>query len=240
MDRPGTIGLDLAKSVFEGHGMRGDGAVVRPRQPRRGRVLACLARLEPCPVGMEACSGAHCRARECLELGHDVRMMPPSQAKPYAKRGKTDAADAEAICGEARPCPQMRPRKRAERHTAKHALRCGDVGGGEAPNASGPRERRRARHAAQRISRPRPRRPARRSGERPRAAPLARGGARQVVPPSPLAGLRRRLGSLGLVARFAVMRCARTEAPGAPASAASAPGAPPCLRCVISGAPRRP
>jgi transposase len=107
MDQPVTIGLDLAKSVFQLHGIGADGAVVLRRQLRRSQVLAFFARLGPCHVGMEACSGAHRWARELGALGHEVRLMPPAYVKPYVKRGKTDAADAEAIC-EAVTRPTMR------------------------------------------------------------------------------------------------------------------------------------
>jgi transposase len=98
MEQPITIGLDLAKSVFQVHGIDRDGAVVLRRQLRRAQVLAFFERLNPCLVGMEACSGAHHWARELCALGHEVRLMPPAYVKPYVKRGKTDAADAEAIC----------------------------------------------------------------------------------------------------------------------------------------------
>lgn len=76
MDKPAIIGLDLAKTVFQVHGVSEDGAVVLRRQLRRGQVLAFFARLEPCPIGMEACSGAHRWGRELSTLGHEVRLMP--------------------------------------------------------------------------------------------------------------------------------------------------------------------
>ena len=91
-----TIGLDLAKSVFQVHGVSADGTAVLRRQLRRGQVLAFFARLDPCLIGMEACSGAHHWARELATLGHEVRLMPAAYVKPYVKRGKTDRADAEA------------------------------------------------------------------------------------------------------------------------------------------------
>jgi transposase len=114
-----TIGLDLAKSVFQLHGVDAEGCVVVRRQLRRSQVLAFFERLDPCLVGMEACSGAHHWARELSALGHEVRLMPPGYVKPYVKRGKTDAADAEAIC-EAVTRPTMRfvPVKSAERQAA--------------------------------------------------------------------------------------------------------------------------
>jgi transposase len=101
------IGLDLAKSVFQVHAVDAAGRVVLRRQIKRAQLLAFFAALSPCLVGMEACSGAHFRARELGKLGHDARLMPPSCVKPYVKRGKTDAADAEAIC-EAVARPNMR------------------------------------------------------------------------------------------------------------------------------------
>jgi len=114
-----TIGIDLAKNVFQIHVIDGDGAVVLKRKLRRGQVLEFFARRDPCLVGMEACTGAHFWARELQALGHEVRIMPPAYVKPYVKRGKTDAADAEAIC-EAVTRPTMRfvPVKSAERQAA--------------------------------------------------------------------------------------------------------------------------
>jgi len=119
MDQPTTIGLDLAKSVFQVHGVSADGTAVLRRQLRRGQVLAFFASLEPCLIGMEACSGAHHWGRELTALGHEVRLMPAAYVKPYVKRGKTDRADAEAIC-EAVTRPTMRfvPVKSAEAQAA--------------------------------------------------------------------------------------------------------------------------
>lgn len=93
-----TIGLDIAKSVFQVHGIDTSGEVIVRRQVKRGRVLAFFAQLPPCLIGMEACATAHHWARELAALGHEVRLMPPRYVKPYVKRNKTDAADAEAIC----------------------------------------------------------------------------------------------------------------------------------------------
>jgi transposase len=102
-----TIGIDLAKNVFQLHGVTADGSVALRRQVRRSQVLDIFGRLPPCLIGMEACAGAHFWARELAKLGHEVRLMPPSYVKPYVKRGKTDSADAAAIC-EAVTRPSMR------------------------------------------------------------------------------------------------------------------------------------
>src|SRR5215510_13278533 len=93
-----TIGLDLAKKVFQVHGVDAEGVVVVARKLRRKEVLAFFAKLPPCLVGMEACGSAHYWAREIAKLGHSVKLMPPKYVKAYVKRGKTDAADAAAIC----------------------------------------------------------------------------------------------------------------------------------------------
>jgi transposase len=102
-----TIGLDLAKNVFQVHGVGADGKVLVRRQLRRAEVLRFFGGLSPCLVGMEACASAHYWAREIGALGHTVKLMPPAYVKPYVKRGKTDAADAEAIA-EAVTRPTMR------------------------------------------------------------------------------------------------------------------------------------
>ena len=102
-----TIGLDLAKRVFQVHGVDAAGGVVVRKALRRAQVLPFFAKLPPCLVGIEACGTSHHWARELIRLGHEVRLMPPAYVKPYVKRGKTDAADAEAIC-EAVTRPTMR------------------------------------------------------------------------------------------------------------------------------------
>ena len=93
-----TIGLDIAKSVFQVHGVGADGQVVVRRQLKRRYVLAFFQKLPPCLVGIEACASAHHWPRELKTLGHTVKLMPPAYVKPYVKRHKNDAADAEAIC----------------------------------------------------------------------------------------------------------------------------------------------
>jgi len=110
-----TIGLDIAKRVFQVHGVDASGKAVIRRKLRRSEVLAFFGKLPPSLVGIEACGTAHHWAREIGALGHQVRLMPASYVKPYVKRGKTDAADAEAIC-EAVTRPSMRfvPVKTAE------------------------------------------------------------------------------------------------------------------------------
>jgi transposase len=102
-----TLGIDLAKSVFQLHGVDADGAVVLQKKLRRGAVLDFLGKLDPCLIGMEACATSHHWAREIAAFGHDVRLIPPAYVKPYVKRQKNDAADAEAIC-EAVTRPNMR------------------------------------------------------------------------------------------------------------------------------------
>ena len=102
-----TIGVDLAKSVFQVHGVDAEGAVVVRRQLRRGQVVPFFKKQRSCLVGMEACATSHHWAREIAALGHEVRLMPPRYVKPYVKRNKNDMADAEAIC-EAVTRPTMR------------------------------------------------------------------------------------------------------------------------------------
>jgi transposase len=114
-----TIGLDLAKHVFQVHAVDAAGGVVIRKALRRTQVLPFFAKLPPCLIGIEACGTSHHWARELLRLGHEVRLMPPAYVKPYVKRGKTDAADAEAIC-EAVTRPTMRfvPVKSREQQAA--------------------------------------------------------------------------------------------------------------------------
>lgn len=124
-----TIGLDIAKNVFQVHGVDGEGRAVLRRKVKRDQLLTLLGRLEPCLIGIEACATAHHWARQLQALGHEVRLMPPAYVKPYVKRNKNDAADAEAIC-EAVTRPTMRfvPIKSADAqsvlmlHRARHLL----------------------------------------------------------------------------------------------------------------------
>ncbi len=102
-----TIGVDLAKNVFQVHGVDDEGDVMIGRQLRRSQVLPFFKKLPPCLIGMEACATSHHWAREIMALGHEVKLMPPRYVKPYVKRNKNDAADAEAIC-EAVTRPTMR------------------------------------------------------------------------------------------------------------------------------------
>jgi transposase len=102
-----TIGLDIAKSVFQVHGVDAAGNVIVRRQLKRRYVLAFFQKLPPCLVGIEACASSHHWSRSLQALGHTVRLMPPAYVKPYVKRQKNDATDAEAIC-EAVTRPNMR------------------------------------------------------------------------------------------------------------------------------------
>jgi transposase len=114
-----TIGLDLAKNVFQVHGVDATGKVVVRKALRRVQMMPFFTKLAPCLIGMEACGTSHHWARELAALGHDVRLMPPAYVKPYVKRGKTDAADAEAICeAVTRPTMRLVPVKSREQQAA--------------------------------------------------------------------------------------------------------------------------
>ena len=102
-----TIGLDIAKSVFQVHGVDTQGNVVLRRQLKRRYLLVFFQKLPPCLIGIEACASSHHWSRELQALGHTVRLMPPAYVKPYVKRQKNDTTDAEAIC-EAVSRPNMR------------------------------------------------------------------------------------------------------------------------------------
>ena len=102
-----TIGLDLAKSVFQAHGVDENGTTVLVKRLHRKQMLPFFSKLSPCLIGVEACGTAHYWARTLATMGHEVRLIPPSYVKAYVKRGKSDALDAEAIC-EAVQRPTMR------------------------------------------------------------------------------------------------------------------------------------
>lgn len=125
-----TIGIDLAKNVFQVHGVDAHGKVSLKKQLKRGQVAAFFANLPPCLIGMEACGSAHYWARKLQALGHAVKLMAPQFVKPYVKTNKHDAADAEAIC-EAVLRPNMRfvPIKEVEQQAvlALHRARQGMV-----------------------------------------------------------------------------------------------------------------
>src|SRR6202790_1371703 len=93
-----TIGLDIAKSFFQVHGVDAAGQVVVRRQLKRRQVLAFFAKLAPCLIGIEACASSHYWARELQALGHTVRLIPPAYVKPYVKRWTNHMADAAATC----------------------------------------------------------------------------------------------------------------------------------------------
>ena len=107
MNQVTTIGLDIAKSIFQVHGVDAAGQSVLRQRLSRSRVLEFFGKLPRCLIGLEACASSHYWARELIKLGHEVKLMPAQYVKPYVKRGKNDAADAEAIC-EAVARPTMR------------------------------------------------------------------------------------------------------------------------------------
>lgn len=102
-----TVGLDLAKNIFQVHGITAGGAVAFNKSLRRAQLLQFFENLGPCLIGMEACGSSHHWARQFRKLGHEVRLMPAMYVKAYVKRGKSDAINAEAIC-EAVTRPTMR------------------------------------------------------------------------------------------------------------------------------------
>ncbi len=125
-----TVGLDLAKSVFQVHGVDALGKPALKKQLRRDQVAAYFANQPPCLIGMEACGSAHHWARKLQSLGHTVKLMAPQFVKPYVKTNKNDAADAEAICeAVARPNMRFVPTKNIEQQAvlSLHRVRQGFV-----------------------------------------------------------------------------------------------------------------
>jgi transposase len=125
-----TMGLDIAKNVFQVHGVDTNGKVVLRKQLKRSQVLTFFANLLPCRIGLEACAGAHYWARELIKLGHDARLISPQFVKPYVKGNKNDANDAEAICeAVGRPTMRFVPVKSIEQQDIQmlHRVRSGLV-----------------------------------------------------------------------------------------------------------------
>ncbi len=128
MDEVSTVGIDLAKSVFQVHGAGQDGTVVLRKKLRRDQVLSFFSTLPRCVVAMEACASAHYWGREIAALGHDTRLIPPAYVKPFVKRQKNDMADAEAICEAAqRPTMRFVQGKSAEAQAAAVVFRTRDL-----------------------------------------------------------------------------------------------------------------
>ena len=128
MNQVSTVGLDLAKHIFQLHGADSAGAVVFRQKLRRGQLLAFLATLPPCTVALEACGSAHYWGREIAKLGHTVRLISPAYVKPFVKRQKNDAADAEAICEAAqRPTMRFVALKSANQQAAAVVFRARDL-----------------------------------------------------------------------------------------------------------------
>src|SRR4051794_41969300 len=121
MNPVSTVGLDLAKHIFQLHGADSAGAVVFRQKLRRGQLLAFLATLPLCTVAMEACGSAHDWGREIAKLGHTVRLISPAYVKPFVKRQKNDMADAEAICEATQrpPLPLVAPKKADQQAPAR-------------------------------------------------------------------------------------------------------------------------
>jgi transposase len=123
-----TVGIDLAKNVFQVHAIDERGKVLVKKQLRRDQMAVFFTNLAPCLIGMEACGSAHHWARKIQAMGHTVRLMAPQFVKPYVKTNKNDAADAEAICeAVARPNMRFVPIKNVEQHAvlALHRVRQG-------------------------------------------------------------------------------------------------------------------
>jgi transposase len=128
MEEISMIGLDLAKNIFQVHGADHTGHPILRKRLRRGQVLEYFAMLPRCVVAMEACASAHYWGREIGRLGHDVRLVPPAYVKPFVKRQKNDAADAEAICEAAsRPTMRFIPVKSEETQSAAMVFRAREL-----------------------------------------------------------------------------------------------------------------
>lgn len=128
MPKISTVGLDLAKSVFQVHGADEAGRPVLRRRLRRSQLLGFFCGLDPCLVAMEACAGAHHFARELQDMGHEVRLIPPQYVRPFVKTNKNDAADAEAICEAAqRPTMRFAPVKSREQQSVLMIHRARDL-----------------------------------------------------------------------------------------------------------------
>lgn len=128
MDKISMIAIDLAKRVFQIHGIDEDGNVCLKRRLRRSQLIEFFATLKPCVVGMEACATAHHWARQLSALGHEVRLVPPLYVKPFVQRQKNDAADAAAICeAMRRPAMQFVPVKTEEQQATQMALRAREL-----------------------------------------------------------------------------------------------------------------
>jgi transposase len=128
MEKVSIVGLDIAKNSFHAHGAAGDGSKLFSRALPRGRVLEFFGHIEPCIVALEACAGAHFWSREISKLGHDVRLIAPQYVKPYVKRQKNDANDAEAIAEAAsRPTMRFVAAKSAEQQGQAMVLKTRDL-----------------------------------------------------------------------------------------------------------------
>lgn len=128
MDEVTTVGLDIAKQVFHAHGANASGATIFSRRITRQKLIAFFASQPRCTVAMEACAGAHYWGRELIKLGHEVRLIPPVYVKPFVKRQKNDAADAQAICEAAqRPTMRFVPVKSEDQQASAAVFRARDL-----------------------------------------------------------------------------------------------------------------
>jgi len=128
MEKVRIVGLDIAKNPFHAHGAAGDGSKLFSKAVPRGRVLELFSQIGPCTVALEACAGAHHWSREISRLGHVVRLIAPQYVKPYVKRQKNDANDAEAIAEAAsRPTMRLVPAKTSGQHGQAMVLKTRDL-----------------------------------------------------------------------------------------------------------------